>query len=57
MKTVKECTESIGEIMIYYGFEPIAFDDKQVEYMPRILEFIEYLHGYAKEFVSTESIR
>jgi hypothetical protein len=57
MKTPAECAKEMNLIMQYYGFPPIEVGTPLTEYMPRLLDFIEYLHGYAKEFVSTDSMR
>jgi hypothetical protein len=57
MKTIKECAAEINSVMQYYGFPPIESGTHPNEFMPRLLDFIEYLHGYAREYVSTDSMR
>lgn len=57
MKTPNECSKEINLIMQYYGFPPIEAGTAPEEFMPRLLDFIEYLHGYARDFVSTDSMR
>lgn len=47
--------DEMNALISYYGFPKI--ERGEPDWAPQLLRFLKYLHGYAKEMVSTDSMR